>query len=734
MRIEAIAIENFLSFEATTPVRLDPTLTVFVGPNGAGKTNLFHAVRAVHDVVHRLATPFSPGLGITHNLPVPAWEWHHIRHRGNDTRPSVISLDVTLTTPHERNLLTMFIVAAFLHPQAIQEVITREHSRSVSPAGLRAFASWLERHVPPAIEWMLTGQLTISSRDGGERWECQYSGRIGADPFWWDLRTPGIRGVPVTSGAGLSSLFGGWRDTLSPEQRSALDRALMGELDELGKQKTAFPDTLDLNALPRWGEPHVDKPLGTAAWNVVEPMPPLLQRLASEFPPPWSGWQMSGSHVWDRILGEALVVTDNVRVRPETDFTASQLQEERLHLEDGRDLGAFLYRLKTGDSTERAAYAAVQATFRRLTTRTIEIQEERPHALYRTASDASIPRAPTQDGEQLRTLRLVVAEQWGDVPLAFSGAGIAEALYLSTLVSGSSGQIVLLDEPSLHLHPTLIATLLEMLQEHDLRTAAVRSQFLVSTHSPWLVPPDGINRVVRLTQPVGHTVVHALDPFSNTTASTAAADQVIDLRQLLRRDPSARALLFARAVVLVEGETELGALPIWWTLAERDIALYSVGGRGNFVGPIKLLERFAIPWVVLCDGDALWDRKQHSRTHPPDLHIRDILQACHRRTGPVSGHPADNTRDFARWRTRLGRFGIFSLAEAPEEGFERALQRMTPATLWQAAHDRFGDNKVAAGRFVAEGTPCPTPVRQLYDHLMHYLETLLLHSSGAAGR
>jgi len=108
-------------------------------------------------------------------------------------------------------------------------------------------------------------------------------------------------------------------------------------------------------------------------------------------------------------------------------------------------------------------------------------------------------------------LQLVTSSSWGDIPLEFSGAGIAEALFLSAVLAGSTGQVVLLDEPALNLHPTMQATLLGELQALAHRPEEGEgSQFLVNTHAPTLVPPDAIECVSRFTLQGGHTVRQAL--------------------------------------------------------------------------------------------------------------------------------------------------------------------------------------------------------------------------------
>jgi hypothetical protein len=275
-----------------------------------------------------------------------------------------------------------------------------------------------------------------------------------------------------------------------------------------------------------------------------------------------------------------------------------------------------------------------------------------------------------------------------------------------------------LDEPALNLHPMLMSSLLGHLLAHEHRPEEGRSQFFVSTHSPWLIPADALDRVARFTLgTTGQTIPHTLrDPAGSKLDDARFAE----LRNLVRKSPSTAALLFSRAVLLVEGETELGALPVWWDTMQQDVALYSVDGKGNFVGPVKFLNRFAIPWAILCDGDALWDRKQHSRTHGPDLHVRAILNASARRLKARAGDPTTDT-GFQQWRRRLERFGIFTLANSADAGFEKALRAETPGDVWASAHDRFDDNKVAIGRYIAENCDCPPSLERLMRRILHHL-------------
>jgi hypothetical protein len=84
----------------------------------------------------------------------------------------------------------------------------------------------------------------------------------------------------------------------------------------------------------------------------------------------------------------------------------------------------------------------------------------------------------------------------------------------------------------------------------------------------------------------------------------------------------------------MEGETELGALPVWFsrcapTLGRKtpgglDLGFWSVGGDTNFQAYVAVLRALAIPWVLVCDGAAFDVEKRQAR----NPHIFDqVLRA-----------------------------------------------------------------------------------------------------------
>jgi predicted ATP-dependent endonuclease of OLD family len=83
----------------------------------------------------------------------------------------------------------------------------------------------------------------------------------------------------------------------------------------------------------------------------------------------------------------------------------------------------------------------------------------------------------------------------------------------------------------------------------------------VITHSADLVPMDDasdLSRLVRVENETGQTRAHGFD------TSTLTKDEISRITREFSLSADAISFLFARGVVLVEGETELGALPLWF--------------------------------------------------------------------------------------------------------------------------------------------------------------------------
>ena len=95
-------------------------------------------------------------------------------------------------------------------------------------------------------------------------------------------------------------------------------------------------------------------------------------------------------------------------------------------------------------------------------------------------------------------------------------------------------------------------------------------------------------------------------------------------RQILSGQAKARAALFARGVVLLEGDTELGAFGCWFadetvvedgTYDARNLQLLCVGSDKSFGAYVSYLNAFEIPWAIICDGPVLSPERETSLLH-----------------------------------------------------------------------------------------------------------------------
>ena len=185
-----------------------------------------------------------------------------------------------------------------------------------------------------------------------------------------------------------------------------------------------------------------------------------------------------------------------------------------------------------------------------------------------------------------------------------------------------------------------------------------------------------------------------------------------------------RSLLFARAVILCEGQTEIGALPRWWHNARAtglpdpaaaNISFISVSGHSGYGRYIMFLDAFAIPWAIVADGPAL----RNGQKLPLDL--RELGH------WPELPEPAD-IEDFTQWRSFWEHAGVFTLADqfgddGSKSGELEALLEQIDPELLARANQESGKSKPRAGAYFAAYHPDPpAAVLGLYKKIADHLE------------
>jgi putative ATP-dependent endonuclease of the OLD family len=179
-----------------------------------------------------------------------------------------------------------------------------------------------------------------------------------------------------------------------------------------------------------------------------------------------------------------------------------------------------------------------------------------------------------------------------DLPLAMSqnGLGMNNILYMAVLLAGltydhdSDLHLLLVEEPEAHLHPQMQDLLMRFLQKEVENRDDV--QVVVTTHSPNFTSSARVERITSLSRLPSGVTSRAIEQLG------VQNDELDYLARFL--DVTKASLLFARAVMLVEGIAEQLVLPLLAaeldpprSLAESSVAVVNVGGLA--FGPFAAL-------------------------------------------------------------------------------------------------------------------------------------------------
>lgn len=302
-----------------------------------------------------------------------------------------------------------------------------------------------------------------------------------------------------------------------------------------------------------------------------------------------------------------------------------------------------------------------------------------------------------QPSHQLH-IQPVVPMSGGEVPVDLAGAGVWEALVACAFAVQVPGRVVLLDEPAVNMHPTWQRRLLGRL--------ARLGQVILVTHSPYLVPAQRIDDLSRVTR------LHS-EPSGTTSADlrgrTVPEEWQHRWRQIVAASAEPRAALFSQGVVLLEGDTELGAFGYWFahdsvtqtpdqTYDALNIQLLVVASDKSFGPYVSYLNAFGIPWAIICDGPVLSPYRETS--------LLEQLTGAKVDLGPQP----PLTAPFADWKAFWHQNGAFTVAnrfggvndDRDKSGEIEAFFARIDENLWKDNYRRYAKSKVRAGYSFAE--------------------------------
>lgn len=152
--------------------------------------------------------------------------------------------------------------------------------------------------------------------------------------------------------------------------------------------------------------------------------------------------------------------------------------------------------------------------------------------------------------------------------------------------------ILAAEEPEAHLHPNAQRSLFKQILDTP-------GQVIVSTHSPYLAAMSDLCNLRSLSVRDGHTKCHKLvEGISFSEISYLH-------REILKNKGE---ILFAKALILFEGQTEEQIVPVmfetWFraTGFSKGINMVAVNGR-TYSPYIKLAGSLGIPVAIVCDND-----------------------------------------------------------------------------------------------------------------------------------
>ena len=284
-------------------------------------------------------------------------------------------------------------------------------------------------------------------------------------------------------------------------------------------------------------------------------------------------------------------------------FSDSNDLEKTPLKEDGSNLHSFLFWLKNGDSYEQKAYAVIQDKFKKI------------HGLHGMTFSISITEKQTTEVQQnpeparnqIYTVKVVISspdtsgQKHRSVDFAHVGAGIKESLFLLSSCFGRKDKVILMDEPAVNLHPTLIKRLM-----HEILTPggqAESGQIAVITHSPTMASLEMLSSANKINRVDRH------DEYSEIVQPSKKDEEWISKHlatfHLLKPD-----VLFSHRVILVEGESDKIFVETILNLCAKsassnaDYIVVNVYGKHSFEKFQKFMDIFKINFVIVADDDA----------------------------------------------------------------------------------------------------------------------------------
>lgn len=261
---------------------------------------------------------------------------------------------------------------------------------------------------------------------------------------------------------------------------------------------------------------------------------------------------------------------------------------------DGSRVADVLDGLKNGRLKERAKWEKIRLQFQRMFP-LLEVDVTRPQG---------IPR-------------IVVVEKGSrfEAPVEAVGAGIGQTIILIAHLVAKEGMVFGVDIPESHFHPHAQRLLLATMEDFS-----ARNQIVIVTHSPIFVPARALDRVTFVRRSDAGAKIKQLDPAYFSDNERGKLERHLNLW--------GKDIFFSKVVLAVEGETEVGAFPVFaenmgMNFEKLGVTVAHLGGK-DFSYLAKMLRGFSLPYLVVTDIDAI-ENIESSIKIPEELHTSAVI-------------------------------------------------------------------------------------------------------------